>query len=625
MPTYGEVRTALRETRARWQADPRPADAEQVPVHPLGVGDPERLVRAADAEPVDLVRELAGQPTANPYLAARRAALGLPAGPTSTDPAVTRHLRPATGTTEAGLSTAVDWRNRWGWPWVTGVRDQGPCGACVSFGTTAAIESRVRIEHAVWTVRSEGDAHDGLGLHCADGSWPNTYLDWIKAHGIADPGCWPYHTDDAAYAPTTDRGGRTVKIDGYTQLGSTADQKRWIDAVGPITGCFAVYTDFDAYRSGVYHHTSGTYRGLHCIVLVGYDETAQCWIGKNSWGTGWGDGGFVRIGYGEVDIDTYAKYGVQVTNPDPWTKRRLHNGNLIESGNGATHRNFEMVGTATGAQVQHWWRDNTASGFPWARASEFGLDAAICPTLTGTTFNRNFECVYLTSGDRLHHWWLDQNTGKWNDGGIFGPTNAAGVPGFLQSDYGAPGNFEVVVRLATGQLQHWWRDDGGWHPGPVFGAGVSYSGASLIQGNYGRQGNLELVAVLGTGQMQHWWRDDDGDKAWHAGPVFGAGVTSPPVMIEGQYGMATENAVGNFELCAAAGGQAQHWWRDNASGSMSWYHSATFGHNITAVAGMVEGSFGFNLEIVVLRDDRQLQHYWRDGAGWHEGPVIGPA
>jgi hypothetical protein len=250
------------------------------------------------------------------------------------------------------------------------------------------------------------------------------------------------------------------------------------------------------------------------------------------------------------------------------------------------------------------------------------FDAASCPTLTGTTFNRNFECVYPTGSGRLHHWWLDQNTGKWNDGGIFGPTDTAGVPGFIQGNYGAPGNFEVVVRLSTGRLQHWWRDGGGWHPGPVFAGNVAYSGATLIQSNYGGQGNFELVATLGTGQMQHFWRDnDDGAMPWYAGPVFGSGITSPPVMIQGQYGMATEYGIGNFELCVAAGGQVQHWWRDN-SGSLAWYHSATFGHDVAAVAGLIESSFGFNLEIVVLRTDRRLQHYWRDGAGWHEGALI---
>lgn len=623
MPTYGEIRRALTESQARWQTDPGPGDDQQVVAHPLGVPSDEHLTPAAEAEPVDLPAIIAENPTANPFLDARRAALGLPTRTQQHAAAVLAAAVDQTAAPGAGFAGIVDWRNRFGTNWVTGVRDQDPCGSCVAFGTTAVIESRVRIEHAVWTIRSEGDPHDGLGLHCADGSWPNTYLDWIKAHGICDPQCWPYRTDNPAYHPTPDRSGRTVKIDGYTQLGSLSDQKTWLDTVGPITCCLEVWTDFDAYHSGVFHHTTGTFRGLHCIAIIGYSETEQCWIAKNSWGAGWGDHGYIKIGYGEIKIDAYAKYGVVATNPDPWTKRRLHNGNLYESGNGAGHRNFEMLATADGSQVRHWWREGN-SPFPWHQASEFGFDAAVCPTLTGTTFNRNFECVYLTGGGRLHHWWLDQNTGKWNDGGIFGPSNAAGVPGFIQGNYGAPGNFEVVVRLGTGQLQHWWRDGGGWHAGPTFGSNIAYSGPSLVQSNYGAQGNFEYVAALGNGQMQHWWRDNDHGLAWHQGPVFGSGIASPPVMIQGQFGMATEYGVGNFELCVASGGQAQHWWRDN-SGSMTWYHSATFGHDVAAVAGLIEGSFGFNLEIVVLRTDRQLQHYWRNSAGWHEGPVIGHA
>jgi hypothetical protein len=354
---------------------------------------------------------------------------------------------------------------------------------------------------------------------------------------------------------------------------------------------------------------------------VGYSDIENCWIVKNSWGSGWGDHGYVKIAYGEVSIDAFAKYGVPHVNPDPWTKRRLHNGDLYESGDGALHRNFEMLATADGPKVRHWWRDNSKSGFPWSQGAEFANDAAVCPTLTGTTFNRNFEAVYLTTGRRLHHWWLDQNTGHWNDGGIFGPTDAAGVPGFIQGNYG--GNFEVVVRTADGKLNHWWRDGSGWHDGGRFAANVALSGASLVQSNYGKQGNFELVCVLNNGMMQHWWRDNDAGMVWKPGPMFGA-ADSPPCMIQGQYGMGTEDGIGNFELCVAAGGQVHHWWRNNQA-DMSWHYGAAFGHIVRAVAGMVEGSFGFNLEVIVLTTDNRLQHYWRDGAGWHEGPVIGPA
>lgn len=258
----------------------------------------------------------------------------------------------------------------------------------------------------------------------------------------------------------------------------------------------------------------------------------------------------------------------------------------------------------------------------WGAGAVMANDAAACPTFTSTTFNRNFECVYLTNSRRLHHWWFTQPSGPWNDGGVFGPTDAAGIPGFIQGNYGAPGNFEVVVRTADGRLNHWFRGGGGWHDGGRFGSGIAYSGASLVQSRYGVKGNLELVAVNTAGQMQHFWRDDDHGFVWHAGVVFGSGFYSGPVMIEGQYGATDEDHVGNFELCIAAGGAVQHWWRDNFGGG-GWQRSAIFGSNVMAVAGMVEGSFGFNLEIIVLTNSRQLQHYWRDGGGWHAGVIIG--
>lgn len=42
---------------------------------------------------------------------------------------------------------------------------------------------------------------------------------------------------------------------------------------------------------------------------------------------------------------------------------------------------------------------------------------------------------------------------------------------------------------------------------------------------------------------------------------------------------------------------------------MQWRRSATFGHDVLAVAGMCEGQWGMNLEIIVPRHDDQLQHY----------------
>ena len=411
---------------------------------------------------------------------------------------------------------------------------------------------------------------------------------------------------------------------------STTRRRGWTRWGRCVCG-FDVYDDFQGYDGKtVYKHTTGQFEGGHVMLIVGYDDNQSCWFVKNSWGSGWGAQGYPRIGYGQCNIDSYSKFGLSLTNPDPWTKRRLHSGNIFESGDGANHRNFEMLIPGPGGSLVHWWRNGDVNSFPWSKAETFGSDSVgSWPAFMGTTYNRNFETIYVATGNRLHHWFFDQSSSAWKDGGVFGPTNAAGVPAFIQSNYGAPGNFEVVVATSDQKLNHWWRDDINpgfqWHDGGTFGSNVAFSGATLVQSQFGTQGNFELVCTLDSGQMQHWWRNnDDPNKPWVAGVTFGSGIESHPCMIEGMYGATTEYSAGNFELCVAAGGMVQHWWRDNSNSSLPWSRSATFGDGqITAVAGLLEGSFGFNLELIVERADGHLQHYYRDGnLNWNAGEVI---
>jgi hypothetical protein len=79
--------------------------------------------------------------------------------------------------------------------------------------------------------------------------------------------------------------------------------------------------------------------------------------------------------------------------------------------------------------------------------------------------------------------------------------------------------------------------------------------------------------------------------------------------------------VGNFELCVAAGGQIEHWRRYNAVPG-GWNKSAVFGTDVRRVVALLQSSFGANLEVIAERTDDRSQHYWRDGSGWHPGPVI---
>jgi hypothetical protein len=58
---------------------------------------------------------------------------------------------------------------------------------------------------------------------------------------------------------------------------------------GPTYFRFDVYSDFDTFWNtaspgAVYTHTTGTYEGGHAVLIIGWDDTKQAWLLKNSWG-----------------------------------------------------------------------------------------------------------------------------------------------------------------------------------------------------------------------------------------------------------------------------------------------------------------------------------------------------
>lgn len=216
------------------------------------------------------------------------------------------------------IPAAVDWRNNGG-NWVTPVKDQQSCGSCVAFGTVATVESRVRLACKDANLNIDlSEAHlfyCGCGNCCGTGWNFGPALDFFKNTGVGLESSFPYTPGNqpckAGVAPYE-------KITAWSSALSIADRKNVLATKGPMVGGMAVYADFFAYHSGVYKVTSTDLRGYHCICVVGYDNTQECWICKNSWGTTWGDAGFFKIGYGQSQIDTnFAFYDVTAVCPSP--------------------------------------------------------------------------------------------------------------------------------------------------------------------------------------------------------------------------------------------------------------------------------------------------------------------
>jgi hypothetical protein len=553
----------------------------------------------------------------------------------------------------------VDWRNRFGWPWISSIRNQGGTNNCWAFAMTALYEAMVRIEHAVWCRRSEGETVRTTGKDYRSLGNLGEATIAAQRYGVADPDCFPWTTWVALYlsrphagdmqdlpiAPTPDRPGRTVRIaeGSFTTLTTTDQKKQWIDAVGPAAAMFVPPTDFNGYSGGIYTPTVPPAPNIaHAVLVVGFDDVNQCWIVKNSWGPIWGEAGFARIAYGANIIEQAALVGVRNTNPDPWTRRRLRTGGLLQSGNGAQHDNIELF-LRCGSKLEQWWRGPAVTA-AWQRVGEItnsdpysswhGGDALDAPAVIQSTFNRNFELIYRSSAGRLQHVHYDQAFQWWIDDDRFGPSGVIGVPGFAQGTRGAPGDFEVVVATQGGTLQNWTKHNsapwtqqpGTWYLRQDFGSGVAFAGPGLVQSRLGAVGSVledgrgELHYVCGAvgGVMAHYRRPAGGP--WGLVGTFGANISSAPCLIEGQFGAATELDVGNFELCVAVNGQIEHWWRDNHTQG-PWTRSVVFGADVRRVIGLIESS-GFNLELVAERSDGRYQHFYRDGTGWHAGAII---
>ena len=57
--------------------------------------------------------------------------------------------------------------------------------------------------------------------------------------------------------------------------------------------------DFTSYSGGVFNSCStGTIDANHVITLIGWNDAGQYWIARNTWGTSWGDSGYIQIKYG---------------------------------------------------------------------------------------------------------------------------------------------------------------------------------------------------------------------------------------------------------------------------------------------------------------------------------------
>ncbi|MGQ0738841.1 MAG: C1 family peptidase [Bacteroidota bacterium] len=202
--------------------------------------------------------------------------------------------------------------------YVTPIRDQ-QCGNCWAYSAVGAYEGSYKKVNGSFINASEQQA-----VNCVDGScgggfaykvmeWmvdlnknlatetaiPDAGVDQACAGGV--PPTNYYATDWGVVHPSGDPG----------KIASVADIKEAMCKYGPIAASVQVTSLFQNYAGGVFNEFPSNYASPssnHAIVLVGWDDDKGAWLMKNSWGTDWGEDGYMWIKYGTNNIGRRAAW-----------------------------------------------------------------------------------------------------------------------------------------------------------------------------------------------------------------------------------------------------------------------------------------------------------------------------
>ncbi|UCH92809.1 MAG: RICIN domain-containing protein [Candidatus Aminicenantes bacterium] len=291
------------------------------------------------------------------------------------------------------LPIRFDWRD---YGKVTSVKNQGASGSAPAYATIGSYESAILVDNGPYEDLSEQYLMDCVGdTGIDDGSiWGFPHMmdgtpreDSYSAGGLADlPACFKGYPISAWYY-----------VGDSSSVPNTTDIKQAIYDHGPVCACVYASMAFQAYSGGIFNSCqSGPVN--HAIVLVGWDDTGGYWILKNSWGTAWGESGYMRITYGCNQVGYGAAYATvadhRCLGANRWYKFvNRSSGNALDVNSGSSlvyHYPYN------GNTDKHW--NITAVGSGWVkienRYSGYALDV-------GST---NYVYQYPYNGNTDKHW-----------------------------------------------------------------------------------------------------------------------------------------------------------------------------------------------------------------------------
>jgi len=215
-----------------------------------------------------------------------------------------------------GLPRHWDWREQGK---LSAIEDQGNCGSCYTFSTAAALQDALSLkgiadpdlsEQNLLSCNQEGYGCDGgfflHDMHVSPGAVQGKDFPYqAKKVACKQNLAHPYQLTSWAYIPTNSKDG----------VPTVDEIKAAIFQYGTISAGVAVTQDFMNYKSGIFNKCTTATQPNHAINIVGWDDDGQYWIMRNSWGSRFGENGYMRIKWNCNFIGLSSNYVVVNSKP----------------------------------------------------------------------------------------------------------------------------------------------------------------------------------------------------------------------------------------------------------------------------------------------------------------------
>lgn len=183
---------------------------------------------------------------------------------------------------------------------------QGRQGSCVGWAVAFALKSYQEERERSWGLSDEDHLFSPAYVYNqikrpGGGANYERAFELLKEQGVASLADFPYTDSDDERMPSSLIRERALayRIKGYGRINESSidDYRRQLAQGYPVLVSLKVDTHFHEYDGGTFQDFAGDRDAYHAMVVVGYDDNRSALKLINSWGTDWGEDGYVWVHY----------------------------------------------------------------------------------------------------------------------------------------------------------------------------------------------------------------------------------------------------------------------------------------------------------------------------------------